>query len=405
MNFVLVVLFFILNFNTAFAESAADLIDQSPQHDEPIAEDHKAVDWELLYIGDGIYGFSGPYKDNSTLLDNLLLNVTFDTEKLFKIKDNTIFFTYIGIWGGSPNNIINSAQGIDNIEASFKTAKLYQAWSDQKFFHDHLSILVGLYDFNSEFDVTDSSLLFIMPPMGTAAEIAQSGVNGPSIYPITSLAGRVKITPGEHWYLMLAAFDGVPGNPNRPYGTHIDLIKRNGLFWALESGLNLGSDDKKAKLAIGAWYYTMTSDELIGPLQAHNQGIYGLIDLPLYRPVKGNPRGINFFLRPGIASTLINHFSPAIGAGLHWQGPFASRADDEAGIAVSYARSTNEYVDANYPTALTSETLLGATYAIKINKHLVVQPSLEWILPTNQAVLEPSELGSFLGIFRIKANV
>lgn len=411
MNFFLIlILCFFSLVSSSYLYAATDnsnpnIVEQDPQHDAPDEEEHKAIDWELLYIGDGLYGFSGPYKDNSTLMDNLLFNLTLDSEKLFSLKNNTIFLTYIGMWGGNPNLIIGSPQGADNIEVSYQTSRLYQAWMDQKFFHGRLSVLVGLYDYNSEFDVTDSSLVFIMAPMGTNTEIAFSGENGPSIYPTTSLAGRVKLTPNEHWYLMLAAFDGVPGNPDRPYGTHIDLIKRNGLFWAFENGVNLGADDKKAKLALGSWYYTMTFDEFLGSQKSHSYGLYGLIDLPIYRVAKGSPRGVNFFLRPGIASTLVNPFSPAIGAGLHWQGPFASRADDEAGFAVSYAKSTSGFIAATSPAALLSETLLEITYALKINNHLVLQPSFEWALPVNQSAGQPAQLQSFLGIFRVKASV
>lgn len=99
MKLIIVWILCLLTLNTAFAiDSDRDIVDQSSSHDTPDDTKHKAIDWELLYIGDGVYGFSGPYNDNSTLLDNLLFNVTIDSEKLFSLKGNTIFLTYIGIW-------------------------------------------------------------------------------------------------------------------------------------------------------------------------------------------------------------------------------------------------------------------------------------------------------------------
>jgi porin len=375
----------------------------SADHDEA-AHTKKALDWQLLYIGDGVYGFSGPFSNQSTMMDNLLLNLTVDSEQLIHLKKNTMFFTVLGTWGGSPNNIIGSAQGIDNIEANNRTALLYQAWTEQKLLDDHLAVLVGLYDFNSEFAVTDSALIFIMPPMGAPAEIAQTGVNGPSVYPVTSLAARVKITPSDKWYIMLGAFDGVPGNPNHPYGTHVDLVKNNGLFWALENGVNLGTDNRKYKFAVGSWFYTQTTSALLDWQPSRNYGLYGMVDIPVYRVSKDSERGINVFLRPGIANTQVNMFSPAIGGGVYWKGPLAKRPDDAFGVAFSYADSTADYVLANQPTALLAENLVEATYSLEINKHLVLQSSLEWVLPQNQSSEMHAEEQSFIGIFRIKAT-
>ena len=390
----------------SFADTDPNIDTDSPGHDEADTSGHKAIDWNFLYIGDGLYGYSGPFANQKTMMDNLLFNLTLDSEKLFKIKGNTIFITWIGIWGSSPNQIIGSTQGIDNIESNYRTSKLYQAWTDQKFFNNKLSVLVGLYDFNSEFAVTNSALIFIMPPMGTPSEIAQTGVNGPSVYPTTSLATRFKITPNDNWYFQFAAFDGIPGNPNHQYGTHVDLVKSNGLFWAFENGVNFGPDKKKYHLAVGAWFYTSTTDALLGdpPEKFRNNGLYGMIDIPVYRPSKESDRGINLFLRPGIANNRINIFSPVLGGGLYWKGPFAKRPDDETGFAFSYADSTDSYVIANSPTALTSETLLEYTYLIHFNEHLVIQPTLEWVLPTNQSSEEPSEHSSVLGLLRLKAT-
>ena len=62
-------------------------------------------------------------------------------------------------------------------------------------------------------------------------------------------------------------------------------------------------------------------------------------------------------------------------------------------------------LQANSPTALISETIIEATYALNINKHIVVQSSVEWVLPTNQAPQEPAEPYSVVGILRLKATV
>ena len=327
---------------------APDLEDETASHPTDAASENKPIDISLTYIGDGLYGFTGPFDNQATKMENLLLNLTLDGEQLYQLKGNSIFVSYIGIWGSNPSQVLQSPQWVDNIESPYQTARLFQAWVDQKFFSEKLSVLFGLYDFNSEFAVTDSSLVFIMPAMGTPTEIAQTGRNGPSIYPTSSLAGRFKITPNDHWYMMAAVFDGVPGNPNRPYGTHIDLVKSNGLFWAFENGVNFGSENKKYKLAMGGWFYTNVTDQLTGALPPkRNHGLYWMLDIPVYRVSEDSDRGVNLFFRPGIAYSPISMFSPAIGGGLYWKGPFEKRQSDETGIAFSYAQSTPEFIEAN----------------------------------------------------------
>ena len=49
----------------------------------------------------------------------------------------------------------------------------------------------------------------------------QSGQQGPSIFPVTSFAVRVKAKPTDNTYVMAAALDGVAGLPGSPHGTQI----------------------------------------------------------------------------------------------------------------------------------------------------------------------------------------
>lgn len=102
MRIIFTLVFLVFLINNAFSEltKVVDLDQASVVHDTPDTSENSAIDWSVLYIGDGVYGFSGPYKRHTTMLDNLLFNVTLDGEKLFKIKGNTTFLSVIGIWGG-----------------------------------------------------------------------------------------------------------------------------------------------------------------------------------------------------------------------------------------------------------------------------------------------------------------
>jgi len=105
---------------------------------------------------------------------------------------------------------------MDNIETPYNanTTKLYQAWIQQTFLDERLSVLAGLYDLNSEFYATESSGIFIQPAYGIGAEMAGTGQNGPSIFPTASFGIRAKAETAGY-YLQAVVLDGVPGDAGR----------------------------------------------------------------------------------------------------------------------------------------------------------------------------------------------
>ncbi len=106
-----------------------------------------------------------------------------------------------------PSDDAGTAQGVDNIEVSRQRARLFEAWVQQSFAGDKASVLAGLHNLNSEFYANDSAGLLIAPAFGIGSELAATGPNGPSIFPSTALAARVKWAPREDLYLQAAALN------------------------------------------------------------------------------------------------------------------------------------------------------------------------------------------------------
>ena len=69
----------------------------------------------------------------------------------------------------------------------------------------------------------DAANLFVNPAHGIGTDFSQSGSNGPSIFPVTSLALRLQYRASASTSLRLAVLDGVPGDPDRPGHTAIKL--------------------------------------------------------------------------------------------------------------------------------------------------------------------------------------
>lgn len=113
-----------------------------------------------------------------------------------------------------------------------------------------LTLRFGLYDLNSEFDMSDSRSLFIHSTHGVGHDLGQTGENGPSIFPNTSLGLRAAWEPGANWRLLAAVLDGVPGDPDDPTRVRIHLSGEEGALNVAEaqwSGARIGT------LSIGHW--------------------------------------------------------------------------------------------------------------------------------------------------------
>ena len=348
------------------------------------------VDVTVEYKADFLSDTSGGIKHGGNYLDNLDVKFAFDNDKLLGIKGNKALIYFLNNDGSKPNaSRVGSTQGIDNIETGTSTFKLYEAWDEQSFFDNKLFVLVGLHDLNSEFDETDMTANFIKPTMQIGQTFAQSGQNGPSIFPTTSLAGRIKVAPTETSYISMAAFDGVPGDPNKPHGTHIDLRSRDGLLLIAEGGFTPkpadGVDGTPNKFAVGAWTYTKKMDDLVdvdgsgNPVKNRQDGAYFLSSYQVYHD-KDAGHDLGVFLRGGIADGDTAQVDWDYEAGLVGNGWVPTRPDSEIGAGFSQAHNADKYIQSVSGAADRNEYSLELYYRDKLYRGISVQPDIQYVM-------------------------
>lgn len=359
----------------------------------PVAEREKElldappVRFEAVYKASVWSGLSGPLRGRAAYLGNFDLKLTLAGEKLYALPGNTVFVHALHDHGSKPNRRVGAAQGLDNIEVDTSTGKLYQLWMQQQLADDRLSVLAGLYDLNSEFYVTEAAALFVHPALGVGTDMAQSGRNGPSIFPTTSLALRLRVEPFASTYLQAAILDGVPGDPGNPRGTHVRFARGDGALWVAEAGLHTGETDSRGKLALGYWRYTGRFDHLVdvdaggAPSRDVSRGAYLLAEQPLWR---ADGRGaITCFARFGMASASVNEFRNALAIGAVWKGPLRGRDQDTLGLAFAGARRGDQFrraaVLADEPVAR-QETAWELSYRARATDWLWLQPGLQHVV-------------------------
>lgn len=365
----------------------------------------KGVDLAVIYIGELNSNLSGGVQRASTYLGNLDLRLSLNGEKLAHLKGASMFLYLLGDHGGHPSENIGDAQVTSSIETAADAFKVYEIWFQQLFYDDRFSLLFGLHDLNSEFYVTETSGLFFNSSFGIGMELSQTGVNGPSIFPTTAPALRVRVEPSKSLYLQLGLFNAQAGDPENPRGTQISLNAEDGLLMISEIAYLRGKEDTQelpAKYGIGVWAYTHTFDHqnnLIGtdpsdpsvgvPVQQISHGAYFLAD-------QGVSEGLSLFFRYGVASSEVNRFSSALGAGLVYTGLIPGRDKDRLGLAFARAENGGEYRAAQEAAGLATtdaESTFEAIYRIELIPGVALLPDFQYVMsPNTDPTLEDAKV-------------
>jgi len=370
----------------------------------------RGINFEFTHRSDVISNTEGSLKQSTAWLGYTDARLLADLDKFEGWKGLTLYLQYHSELGDKPNAIqAGSYMGVDNIETPVNTAQFYQAWLQKSLLQDTWFILIGLYPIDAEFYVTNSSDLFIHPSLGMAAEIAQSGINGPPVFPMGSIGTRIKYVTHDHTtYAQLAILDGVPGDPNNPYGTQIILNKSDGTFVIAEVGFTplekgqtfepvLPEDVAQMepvakahekieginKTAIGAWRYTVPFNDLLdtdaqgNPIKRSSFGWYALIERTLITEEQDAAQGLAGFLRFGTASSDVHQSDYSFSAGLRYVGLFDGRDLDAAGIAMTSSHPSDKY--RSLSNSITDETMLELTYRFQLRLWISVQPFVQHI--------------------------
>lgn len=364
---------------------------------------NKGIDWEFGHKSDLMANFSGGIKRGGNWMGYTEAGVELNLEKLLGWTSTTAYIHYHSELGTQfDKKYIGSFVGVDNIETAANTAQFNNFWIQKNLLDDSLSVLTGLYAIDSEFYVTDTTGLFIQPPYGMANDMAQSITGGaaqaPAIYPMGVLAVRVKYTaPAKNFYVQYALTDGVPGDPNNPTGTHVQLNKGDGTLSIVEFGLTPqdtapaadagGKPQEDAeifnKTAIGLWRYSTQISDPAGSAQKYpSEGVYFLAERTLHVE-KGHPsQGLAGFVRAGTATKELHQADWTSSLGLRYHGLFDGRDDDIAGIAVTYNHTSSNYIQLN-PGTLGNQTQYEATYRAQVKPWFALQPTLQYIRHPN----------------------
>lgn len=342
----------------------AGVVSTASAADSP--EPRPTVSLESVYTAEGWRLSADDLRAHTAYVDNLDLMASVDGETLFGVG-GLQFFAY-ALYNNGHTLDVETVQGLSNIE-SVRALRLYEAWA-QAAIGPFASLRAGLYDLNSEFDAIDAAALFINPSHGIGPDFAQSGENGPSIFPSTSLAVRLQVELGQ-WQARVALLDAVPGDPNHPENTTVRWSSAEGFLYAAEVDYSL---NERVRTGLGVWQY---SEPVDGDT---NHGAYAFAEtggLEL-----ANERGfLNVFTRTGWANEDVNPVSRYVGAGISWAGFVANRAD-RVGVSVAHATMSEPWrrgMAEEGVATRAAETILELTARFPFGDNVALQPDVQYI--------------------------
>jgi porin len=338
------------------------------------------------YTADVMGNVMGGFGTGIRYFDNLDLVVEGD----FRQIDYLIYG--LANQGGSISELAGDIQAVSNIETD-NSWRLYEAWANIPLVAKS-SLLVGLYDINTEFDVINTGGLFLNSSHGIGPDFSSSGITGPSIFPLTSLAARFKtnLIPGITF--KAAILDAVPSDPADTFGTKVRLRESEGVLTLTEfsfykrdtrdpeasHGVN---EDSPFRLVLGLWKYSEEREGWKGDSEL-DAGIYAIAEAKLTRERGDSDQGLSAFLRLGFTNAEINQFSRYYGGGITYTGLLKNRDVDQIGLAVSVPVNGNPYLEATGED-FDNELIAELTYLWNWKERISLQFDAQYVQNPNQA--------------------
>jgi porin len=344
-----------------------------------------AITLRLQYTGEAADNVTGGLRSGATYMNQVLGQLHVDAGKAFGWTGGSIvlegFYENANSLDTQYLGAIQDPSLIDTSGVSM--FRLYQAYYKQDI--GNTNLLIGIYDLETEFGITRPMDIFFNGAYAWTFTLDQSGRNGPSTYPNTSLAFRVRQKLNDQWSVQAAVLDGVPDSVKHPDANAVIFTKTNGAMLIGEVDY---TPTKTTKIMAGYWYYTGQFDAInqFGADGSQRQvfgssGGYVGAATRLYSQTAR--RGLDGFVNVGFAGSTTNIIDRSLNLGLTYTGLLDARPYDRVGVAAGIVHGSPAFK--NVQIAETGgfknyETNIELTWRAPITKWLTIQPDIQYYI-------------------------
>ena len=358
----------------------------------------------LGYKGEFAANVSGGERHDATLVGQLDIGATLDTEKLIGLAGGTLQTSITFRHGHDLGQRagLDVLQQVQEVYGRGQTWRLTELWYQQVAADGHLVLKAGRFpagDFNT-FDCEFQNLTFCGAPAGNLTGTYWFN------WPIAQWSGWVKAR-SDRFYVKAGVNEDNRNNLDNAF--FLGRGGAKGVIYHLETGWTpaFGGGKRPGRYQAGFWYTTSRDDDALldvtrrpvavtglAPLQREGQyGIYAQAEQQLtgeatIDPVSGvitRTRGLNVFANftrndPRTATTLDQET-----LGLYVNAPFASRPKDQIGLGVGRthysARAATALVLADATIGRRRNEYVGELYyGYNALPGIVLRPNLQYIL-------------------------
>lgn len=320
-----------------------------------------------------------------------LVDVAFDHG--FRMWDRNLQLHLAGqhrYGGGFSAEVVGDLQTVSNIDADEGT-RLLEAWLEVPL-TGHSSLLIGRYDFNSEFDAIDAGALFLGSSQGIGPDISQTGAVGPSIFPNTAFGVRYQHASEGSGTWRVSALDVDASAEHDDEGVPFT----GGPMFAIEYQWPVQS----ARITTGVWRYTRNCDAVAsGSAERDAQfGGYASIERQFGEHVA-------VYGRIGAANAKVSRIGLYTGGGVVHTGGLLPGRDDAIGFAFGYARNGSDYRDAMAADGVdvtSGEQAYEITWRIPFGEHVVLQPDVQFVVDPDS---NPAIKDALVVILRVELSL
>lgn len=287
----------------------------------------------------------------------------------------------LSLAGADQSNTLGAANGGTSIDA-VPFRGLGEAWMEQRLAQGAVRLKAGRMDGNTEFAAAANAAAFLRPGSGLDPTLA---VVMPT-YPVPALGVNAFVQLAHGVRIGGGLYDGQP-SARAALGALDDATaqhaSRNARFGIAEINIEGAS----GRVAVGAWRHTANFAPLLQDattLPARGvTGVYAVADRTLMTFDAAfdddSERTLNAFAQFGIADRRLSDVNRHASVGLTASSPFRRRADDVAGVTLSFLTVGDVGAIARGARFGARETHLELLYALQVASWLAVIPDLQVI--------------------------
>lgn len=377
----------------------------------------RGITFGLIGVADTFQTVRGGLRRGSTGVSVLDLDVDVDFGTLAGWDGAAAHATLYQIQGsGASRARIGNLMTVSEIEA-LPASRLSELWLEQSLFDDRLFLRVGQLSADTEYMVSQTSILFVNGTFGWPAVFAANMTDGGPAYPLSAPTVRLKAVPTPELSFQASVIDGTPGGGNPRSGIDPQRRNPNGIRFPVSDpplviaeaayayNTRPGAEGRPGTVTLGGWHRFGRVDALtpdpargLGRRVAGDFGLYGLIDQTIYQEPNDPNDGASVFLRASVSPGDRNLVDLYVDGGIAYRGLIPGRSDDTLGFGLGVAhiapaaRRLDAIAALQSPTPRRSaEVLLEATYQAVLAPGLALQPTVQHVIHPGGGIANPRD--------------